>query len=49
MRGRRPGQEKAIEEWLAGMGLERYAEALLEAGWDCGEVLARLPCSRFFA
>ena len=28
----------AIEGWLAGLGLERYAELLLQAGWDTVEV-----------
>ena len=28
----------AVAGWLAGLGLGRYAEALLAAGWDCAEV-----------
>ena len=28
----------AVAGWLAGLGLGRYAEALLGAGWDCTEV-----------
>ena len=30
----------AVAGWLAGLGLGRYAEALLGAGWDCAEVRA---------
>ena len=44
---RRPGRASeglrgcegaAIEGWLAGLGLERYAKLLLQAGWDSVEV-----------
>ena len=34
----------AVAGWLAGLGLGRYTEALLGAGWDCAEVgAARAP------
>ena len=36
--GLRGGEGAAIEGWLAGLGLERYAELLLRAGWDSVEV-----------
>ena len=36
--GLRGCEAAAIEGWLAGLGLERYAELLLEAGWDSVEV-----------
>ena len=27
-----------VRQWLAGLGLDKYADALLHAGWDCLEV-----------
>ena len=36
--GLRGCEGAAIEGWLAGLGLERYAELLLRAGWDSVEV-----------
>ena len=38
--GRRAENDGAgpVAGWLAGLGLRRYAEALLGAGWDCAEV-----------
>ena len=47
--GRRAEDDGAatVVGWLTGMGLGRYAEALLGAGWDCAEVgTARMPPPR---
>ena len=40
-------EEAAIVGWLAGMGLGRYAELLLQAGWDSIEVSSSVSVGMF--